>query len=95
MDVCYLFDFLFQCIKFRCAKEFAQSDFQAVAQLFDCDRSGILALAVEDAFDCCLRHGRDLAQLIDSNAPFLTQFPYPISNCFTSIHAYFLRMTYH
>ena len=46
-----LFDFLFQRVKLGRAEKFAEGDLKRIAKLFDGDAAGVLAFAVQNAFD--------------------------------------------
>ena len=89
------FYFLFQCIEFWGTEELAEGDLEAVAELFECDSTGFFTFAVQDAFDGGLGDCGDGAELIGSASLLVTQISYSVGDCFSGVHAPFLRTIYH
>ena len=74
-----LFDFLFQCVKLWCREEFTKRYFQTVTKFFYRHSTRIFAFAIQNAFYCCLRNSRNIADGIRSNSPLLAKLPYRLS----------------
>lgn len=63
-DVLFLFDFLFQPVKFLRAEKLSERDAQTVTQTFDRYQLGILALSVKDVLHGGRRQRRQRCRFI-------------------------------
>ena len=86
---------MFQSVEDGGAEKFAEGDFKAVTQLFDGYRAGILAFAIEDAFDGGLGNGGDGGKLVGGDFALVAEFQYAIGNGCSCIHSDPLPTIYH
>ena len=84
----YLLNFLLQFIKQLTVKKLPQTDFQAIAQLFEGNNTRIPAFSIQYAVNCGGRHTGDAGQGIDGQSFFPAKSKDTVGNCFFGIQFY-------
>ena len=77
---------LLQGIKFRRGEEFAEGDFQTVANHFDGRQFGVLTFTVQDILDAGGRQRRKGCQPVDADISLPAQAENTIAYCFYQFH---------
>ena len=81
-----LFNFLFQCIKLWGIEKFCKGNIQTIAEHFQCEDFGVIAISVENTFQRRRGNGRNRCQFIDGKVTFLAKLQDAVSDCGNGIH---------